>query len=326
MIYLIQSNNLYKIGYTSNIEQRMNAYKAMNPNTIILNYKEGSTKDEVELHHLCYEYRTEQKEWFNSDKVIEIFNNYKSKYKEVIKSKDSQYNLDYIAIDNNLLPETEISKLNILETLIVCKIYINIKEKENYAVKSNIVYKITIGSNLFDKIIKSLIEKDIIIKFKVSNYTCYQFKDVNIIKYLKLNKEFIQNILSLDFKDQIKGFCLAVFRYLNNGVFYGQSYKLAELLNLKQSELKQILNICSQLGIVKATLNLSEYNNRIEFNLDYKYLKSKDKLKTYINNLENKIGYLEYMLKTLSKELSKYEESNILDEVNDYFKTGAYGI
>lgn len=92
MIYLIQSGNLYKIGYTNNLEHRFDQYKQHNPTTILLDSKEGSRKDESNLHKLCEEYRIDRPEWFNSDKVVTIFKDYipiKEDEKEEDKIKES---------------------------------------------------------------------------------------------------------------------------------------------------------------------------------------------------------------------------------------------
>lgn len=63
MLYLIQSVNYYKIGYTSNIKSRMSSYKSMNPHVVLLGIKEGTQKDESQYHALYqqYQYYTE---WF----------------------------------------------------------------------------------------------------------------------------------------------------------------------------------------------------------------------------------------------------------------------
>lgn len=92
MIYLIQSGNLYKIGYTNNLEHRFDQYKQHNPTAILLDSKEGSRKDESNLHKLCKEYRIDRPEWFNSDKVVTIFKDYipiKEDEKEEDKIKES---------------------------------------------------------------------------------------------------------------------------------------------------------------------------------------------------------------------------------------------
>lgn len=63
MLYLIQSVNYYKIGYTSNLKSRMSSYKSMNPHVVLLGIKEGTQKDESQYHTLYqqYQYYTE---WF----------------------------------------------------------------------------------------------------------------------------------------------------------------------------------------------------------------------------------------------------------------------
>lgn len=95
MIYLIQSGDLYKIGYSNNVEHRFNQYKQHNPTAILLDSKEGSYKDEKALHRLCEKYKIDQPEWFNSDKVIEIFKNYipiqESENLEVSESKENYF-------------------------------------------------------------------------------------------------------------------------------------------------------------------------------------------------------------------------------------------
>ena len=78
MLYLIENENLYKIGYTANIKTRMGNYKTHNPECVLINTIEGSSNDEKQLHKLCEEYRY-SKEWFyKNDNILELFNNYKT--------------------------------------------------------------------------------------------------------------------------------------------------------------------------------------------------------------------------------------------------------
>lgn len=56
MLYLIQSLNYYKIGYTSNLKSRMYAYKTMNPHAVLLGVREGDRYDEAVYHDLYKEY------------------------------------------------------------------------------------------------------------------------------------------------------------------------------------------------------------------------------------------------------------------------------
>lgn len=55
MLYLIKSNKFLKIGYTSNIDNRIKQYKTHNPDIKILSIIEGTREDEKKLHELCKE-------------------------------------------------------------------------------------------------------------------------------------------------------------------------------------------------------------------------------------------------------------------------------
>lgn len=78
MLYLIENENLYKIGYTTNIKSRMSTYKTHNPECVLINTIEGTSNDEKNLHKLCEEYK-HSKEWFyKNDNILELFNNYKT--------------------------------------------------------------------------------------------------------------------------------------------------------------------------------------------------------------------------------------------------------
>lgn len=69
MLYLIQSLNYYKIGYTSNLKSRMYAYKTMNPHAVLLGVKEGDRYDEAVYHDLYKEYQY-YTEWFQLPKNL----------------------------------------------------------------------------------------------------------------------------------------------------------------------------------------------------------------------------------------------------------------
>jgi hypothetical protein len=63
MLYLIESSDYYKIGYASDIDRRLKQYNTHNPDYIVLDIKEGDTKDEALLHRKCKEFRIKG-EWF----------------------------------------------------------------------------------------------------------------------------------------------------------------------------------------------------------------------------------------------------------------------
>ena len=71
MIYLIESGNFYKIGFTENLKSRMKQYATHNPDCKLIDSFEGYIEDEKQLHELCKE--------FNQDKrILEIFQEYKN--------------------------------------------------------------------------------------------------------------------------------------------------------------------------------------------------------------------------------------------------------
>lgn len=78
MIYLIESGNFYKIGFTENLKPRMKQYATHNPDCKLIDSFEGYIEDEKQLHELCKEFN-HSSEWFNKDKrILEIFQEYKN--------------------------------------------------------------------------------------------------------------------------------------------------------------------------------------------------------------------------------------------------------
>lgn len=63
MLYLIESSDYYKIGYASDIDRRLKQYNTHNPDYVVIDIKEGDTKDEALLHKKCKEFRIKG-EWF----------------------------------------------------------------------------------------------------------------------------------------------------------------------------------------------------------------------------------------------------------------------
>lgn len=98
MIYLIESNEYYKIGYAKDIKERMKAYETTNPNFKIISYKEGSIQDETCLHRLCKEYKYKNEWFYKKEEVLNIWNNFipeNKKYNQ--KSNLVIIDLDYIS-------------------------------------------------------------------------------------------------------------------------------------------------------------------------------------------------------------------------------------
>ena len=76
MIYLIQLDNAYKIGYSDNIKDRINHLSKTHLDVKIISLREGDKKHEQLLHNACKEFHIKN-ELFKIDKlVIEIFKTY----------------------------------------------------------------------------------------------------------------------------------------------------------------------------------------------------------------------------------------------------------
>ena len=77
MVYLIESGDYYKIGFTKNWNNRSKEYETHNPNFKILRLVPVGTKeDETFLHKKLSEFKFKN-EWFYKDtKIIEIFESY----------------------------------------------------------------------------------------------------------------------------------------------------------------------------------------------------------------------------------------------------------
>ena len=76
MLYLIECDAYYKIGYTKNLENRLREYDTLNPSYKLLDFKEGSYEDETTLHKLCKKFLFKG-EWFHkNDQILTTWNSY----------------------------------------------------------------------------------------------------------------------------------------------------------------------------------------------------------------------------------------------------------
>lgn len=118
MLYLIQSSDFLKIGYTSNLEQRIKKYKTHNPDFKIIATRKGNKKDEIYLHRLLHKYRVDKTEWFSySTFIIKVFREY-APYK-----LDQEYAKNLITPKhiNKLLESNDKKRLDRLKDLISLK-------------------------------------------------------------------------------------------------------------------------------------------------------------------------------------------------------------
>lgn len=84
MLYLIEDRDYLKIGYAKNFDERWKSYMLHNCYCKPLSVKEGAFYDEQELHKLCTPYRFRSEWYYNTQEVIDIFNNYQSNIKEIL--------------------------------------------------------------------------------------------------------------------------------------------------------------------------------------------------------------------------------------------------
>lgn len=63
VLYLIKSRDRFKIGYTSNLKKRLSTYITHNPDIELISYKQGTRKDEKELHIKYEKYLITNSEW-----------------------------------------------------------------------------------------------------------------------------------------------------------------------------------------------------------------------------------------------------------------------
>lgn len=91
MIYLIESGNFYKIGFTENLKSRMKQYTTHNPDYRLIDNFDGDKEDEKELHELYKEFH-HSLEWFNKDeRILEIFQEYKNSDTVVLNKKNKEF-------------------------------------------------------------------------------------------------------------------------------------------------------------------------------------------------------------------------------------------
>lgn len=88
-LYLIQSGDYLKIGYSKNLSERLTSYKTHNPNFKLLDTREGTFADESFLHKKLKKYLVkEYSEWmFYNVEVINIFKTIKLRHLTKLKGE-----------------------------------------------------------------------------------------------------------------------------------------------------------------------------------------------------------------------------------------------
>ena len=103
MIYLVQLDNAYKIGYAKDVNKRIKNLSATHVVVNLIDSKEGKHKDEKELHKLCNNFKIKNELFEINQEVLDIFKNYIS-YSEDIQELKVENDIN---IDSNILVLSE---------------------------------------------------------------------------------------------------------------------------------------------------------------------------------------------------------------------------
>lgn len=123
MIYLVQLDNAYKIGYAKNIDKRIKNLSSTHIIVNLIDSKEGTYKDEKELHRLCDNFRIKNELFKIEEKVVDLFKNY-IPCSEEIKKIDSN---NKVNINDIILPKSYYGILTISDEELSKEINLSVK-------------------------------------------------------------------------------------------------------------------------------------------------------------------------------------------------------
>lgn len=115
MLYLIKDRDYIKIGYTSNLDQRQKAYETTNCYAEVIMAKDGTRKDEFNLHKLCDKWHYKNEWFYYDDEIVKIFEEHQPDQEERLKKL-----------------EADVSTLKIQMQSIINYINKNVKELEEW--------------------------------------------------------------------------------------------------------------------------------------------------------------------------------------------------
>lgn len=179
MIYLMQSHNKLKIGYSNNVQKRLRTFLTGNPDITLLSFKPGTKQDETNLHKLCKDWHVTNEWYLDTPEVHEIFNKYDSWHGlqfEQLKADVNYYSgkgfwkiicpitpifiipslLDYkdLLKESDFIPDDVLEYIQYAENLmelytIACWFYlpefdlpINLKWRRKYKINKNLEYEV----------------------------------------------------------------------------------------------------------------------------------------------------------------------------------------
>ena len=93
MIYLIKDRDYLKIGYSANIDQRKKSYDTTNCYAEIIMTKDGSRKDESNLHKLCEKWRYKNEWFYYNEEIIKIFEEYHPDQEQRIQKLENEVSI-----------------------------------------------------------------------------------------------------------------------------------------------------------------------------------------------------------------------------------------
>lgn len=110
MLYLVRFDNALKIGYTSNLIDRLKSFQTTQLNVELVSSREGDLKHEKILHELCSSAKLRNELFRDEPIVISIFNNHIFNDEE-IRNKNLEMKNKELMITNSSL-KLEIKQLN----------------------------------------------------------------------------------------------------------------------------------------------------------------------------------------------------------------------
>lgn len=116
MIYLVQLDNAYKIGYAKDVNKRIKTLASTHVVVNLIDSKEGKHKDEKELHKLCNTFKIKNELFEIKEEVLDIFKNY------VVPIKEPKYDNNNVLFKFNSydeILEDHDKRLTILEEQLI---------------------------------------------------------------------------------------------------------------------------------------------------------------------------------------------------------------
>lgn len=193
MLYLIESGDYYKIGYSINVKNRMHSYSTNNPNYKLLDQCIGNETTERLLHEKLKHLRVKG-EWFQKDpEVLSVWGFYKVICCEVSKSEEVLNSISDII--KNLKKEISSHIKTITK-----------QEEEISELKSQLSQSLDINGKRLNKIDESYSEikeeiNNIQNKVKQSNTYKSVLNDVLDIAIKRLSEE---EIVSIEQKNNVR--------------------------------------------------------------------------------------------------------------------------